>query len=101
MKAGLPRLKWHMLRRRETDPAHLRENLDAGLRAGAALEVELHLPVMVRAPRHGRHDLVEEKRRAVERRAVHATLAKPADVIGRSFGDRAGAGRLAVERQIV
>jgi glycerophosphoryl diester phosphodiesterase len=41
MKAGLPRLKWHMLRRRETDPAHLRENLDAGLRAGAALEVDL------------------------------------------------------------
>jgi glycerophosphoryl diester phosphodiesterase len=41
MKAGLPRLKWHMLRRRESDPAHLRENLDAGLRAGAALEVDL------------------------------------------------------------
>jgi glycerophosphoryl diester phosphodiesterase len=41
MTARLPRLKWHMLRRRVTDPAHLRENLDAGLGAGAALEVDL------------------------------------------------------------
>ena len=41
MSAPLPRLKWHMLRRRATDPAHLRENLDAGLAAGAALEVDL------------------------------------------------------------
>ena len=41
MNEGLPRLKWHMLRRRVTDPAHLRRNLDAGLLAGAALEVDL------------------------------------------------------------
>ncbi len=41
MNSRLPRLKWHMLRRRVSDPAHLRENLDAGLAAGAALEVDL------------------------------------------------------------
>jgi glycerophosphoryl diester phosphodiesterase len=41
MTAALPRLKWHMLRRRVSDPPHLRENLESGLRAGAALEVDL------------------------------------------------------------
>jgi glycerophosphoryl diester phosphodiesterase len=41
MTHALPRLKWHMLRRRATDPAHLRENLEPGLAAGAALEVDL------------------------------------------------------------
>jgi glycerophosphoryl diester phosphodiesterase len=41
MTHALPRLKWHMLRRRATDPAHLRENLEPGLEAGAALEVDL------------------------------------------------------------
>lgn len=41
MSRRLPRLKWHMLRRRFTDPPHLRENLVPGLRAGAALEVDL------------------------------------------------------------
>jgi glycerophosphoryl diester phosphodiesterase len=41
MKAGPPRLKWHMLRRRKSDPPFLRENLHAGLAAGAALEVDL------------------------------------------------------------
>ncbi len=37
-----PRLKWHMLRRRKSDPGHLRANLEAALRAGAACEVDLH-----------------------------------------------------------
>jgi glycerophosphoryl diester phosphodiesterase len=37
----IPRLKWHMLRQRKADPAHLRENLLAGLAAGAALEVDV------------------------------------------------------------
>lgn len=36
-----PRLKWHMLRRRKSDPAHLRANLEAALRAGAACEVDI------------------------------------------------------------
>lgn len=36
-----PRLKWHMLRRRKSDPGHLRANLDDALRAGAACEVDL------------------------------------------------------------
>jgi glycerophosphoryl diester phosphodiesterase len=36
-----PRLKWHKLRRRRSDPAFLRANLVAGLRVGAALEVDL------------------------------------------------------------
>ena len=37
----MPRLKWHMLRRRRSDPPFLRANLAAGLAAGAALEVDL------------------------------------------------------------
>lgn len=37
-----PRLKWHMLRRRKSDPGHLRANLEQALRAGAACEVDLH-----------------------------------------------------------
>lgn len=37
----MPRLKWHMLRRRRSDPPFLRTNLLAGLAAGAALEVDL------------------------------------------------------------
>ncbi len=36
-----PRLKWHMLRRRKSDPGHLRANLEAALLAGAACEVDL------------------------------------------------------------
>ncbi len=41
MSRRAPRLKWHMLRRRRSDPAFLRENLDAALRAGAACEVDI------------------------------------------------------------
>lgn len=41
MMARLPRLKWHMLRRRLEDPPHSRQNLAVGLAAGAALEVDL------------------------------------------------------------
>jgi glycerophosphoryl diester phosphodiesterase len=41
MKRRVPRLKWHMLRRRKSDPGHLRANLEAALRAGAACEVDL------------------------------------------------------------
>lgn len=37
----MPHLKWHMLRRRRSDPPFLRANLVAGLAAGAALEVDL------------------------------------------------------------
>ncbi len=37
-----PRLKWHMLRRRKSDPGHLRANLEQALLAGAACEVDLH-----------------------------------------------------------
>ena len=40
---GAPRLKWHMLRRRAADPAFLRANLHAALRAGAACEVDIAL----------------------------------------------------------
>jgi glycerophosphoryl diester phosphodiesterase len=36
-----PRLKWHKLRRRRSDPPFLRENLEAALRAGAACEVDI------------------------------------------------------------
>lgn len=43
MSRQVPRLKWHMLRRRRDDPAFLRRNLLAGLEAGAALEVDLVL----------------------------------------------------------
>ncbi len=38
-----PRLKWHMLRRRKSDAAFLRENLVAALREGAACEVDIVL----------------------------------------------------------
>lgn len=38
-----PRLKWHMLRRKSSDPAFLRENLRAALLAGAACEVDIVL----------------------------------------------------------
>ncbi len=41
MKRRVPRLKWHMLRRRKSDPGHLRANLEAALRAGAACEVDI------------------------------------------------------------
>ena len=41
MSRRLPRLKWHMLRRRRDDPPFFRRNLAAGLEAGAALEVDL------------------------------------------------------------
>jgi glycerophosphoryl diester phosphodiesterase len=37
----LPRLKWHMLRRRKSDTPFLRENLMSALRAEAACEVDL------------------------------------------------------------
>lgn len=37
-----PRLKWHMLRRRKSDPGHFRANLEQALLAGAACEVDLH-----------------------------------------------------------
>jgi len=37
-----PRLKWHMLRRRRSDPGHFRPNLEQALRLGAACEVDLH-----------------------------------------------------------
>jgi glycerophosphoryl diester phosphodiesterase len=43
MSRKLPRLKWHMLRRRQDDSAFLRRNLVAGLDAGAALEIDLVL----------------------------------------------------------
>lgn len=38
---NLPRLKWHMLRRRKSDAAFLRDNLRAALAAGAACEVDI------------------------------------------------------------
>lgn len=41
MTGGLPRLKWHMLRRRRSDPAFLRANLAAGLDTDASLEVDV------------------------------------------------------------
>ena len=39
----VPRVKWHMLRRRKSDAAFLRENLTAALRSGAACEVDIVL----------------------------------------------------------
>ncbi len=41
MTGRSPRLKWHMLRRKRDDPPFLRANLEAGLVAGAALEVDI------------------------------------------------------------
>ena len=41
MKRTCPRLKWHMLRRRRSDPAFLRANLVAALEQGAACEVDI------------------------------------------------------------
>jgi glycerophosphoryl diester phosphodiesterase len=41
MKPQRPRLKWHQLKRRRSDPPFMRANLEAGLAAGAALEVDL------------------------------------------------------------
>jgi glycerophosphoryl diester phosphodiesterase len=41
MTRRVPRLKWHMLRRRKSDPGHLRANLDAALDARAACEVDI------------------------------------------------------------
>ncbi|MEJ1158445.1 glycerophosphodiester phosphodiesterase [Prosthecomicrobium sp. N25] len=43
MTGPLPRLKWHMLRRRKTEPAHQRDSLRAALEAGAACEVDVVL----------------------------------------------------------
>ena len=40
-----PRLKWHKLRRRRSDAPFSRQNLAAGLTAGAALEVDLVVTV--------------------------------------------------------
>jgi glycerophosphoryl diester phosphodiesterase len=37
----VPRLKWHQLRRRRSDPVFLRANLEAALASGAACEVDL------------------------------------------------------------
>lgn len=41
MMGSPPRLKWHMLRRRRSDPPHARPNLAAGLDAHASLEVDI------------------------------------------------------------
>jgi glycerophosphoryl diester phosphodiesterase len=41
MSRRLPRVKWHMLRRRKSDPPFLRDNLAAALAAGAACEVDI------------------------------------------------------------
>jgi glycerophosphoryl diester phosphodiesterase len=41
MRNARPRLKWHKLRRRRTDPAFSRANLEAGLAARAPIEVDL------------------------------------------------------------
>ena len=41
MTTTLPRLKWHRLRRRATDASHLLANLEPGLRAPAAVEVDI------------------------------------------------------------
>lgn len=41
MRPRLPRLKWHQLRRRRSDPPFLRRNLEEALRTGAACEVDL------------------------------------------------------------
>ena len=40
-RQAAPRVKWHMLRRRKSDAAFLRENLTAALRCGAACEVDI------------------------------------------------------------
>lgn len=42
MRRPPPRLKWHMLRRRRSDPGHLRANLEQALLAAAACEVDIH-----------------------------------------------------------
>jgi glycerophosphoryl diester phosphodiesterase len=54
-----PRLKWHMLRRRKADPPHLRANLEAALRSGAACEVD----IVFTADGHGvcLHDMTLER----------------------------------------
>ncbi len=44
-RRALPRIKWHMLRRRKSDAPFLRENLVAALRAGAACEVDLQFTI--------------------------------------------------------
>jgi glycerophosphoryl diester phosphodiesterase len=41
MKPLRPRLKWHQLKQRRSDAPFVRANLEAGLAAGAALEVDL------------------------------------------------------------
>ena len=43
MRREPPRLKWHQLRRRRSDPVFLRANLDAALATRAACEVDLVL----------------------------------------------------------
>jgi glycerophosphoryl diester phosphodiesterase len=43
MRREPPRLKWHQLRRRRTDPVFLRGNLEAALASRAACEVDLVL----------------------------------------------------------
>lgn len=43
MRSEPPRLKWHQLRRRRSDPVFLRANLDAALASRAACEVDLVL----------------------------------------------------------
>jgi hypothetical protein len=40
---SLVRLKWHNLRRRADEPGGLRTNLEAGLKSGAVIEVDIRL----------------------------------------------------------
>ena len=67
----VPRLKWHMLRRRKSDPPFLRENLVAALRAGAACEVDVQLS------RDGHalclHDRTFDRETTGSGRVAHAT----------------------------
>lgn len=45
MTRMVPRLKWHMLRRRRSDPGHLRANLALALEEGAVCEVDIRFTV--------------------------------------------------------
>lgn len=87
MRRSPPRLKWHQLRRRRSDPAFLRANLTAALAIGAACEVDLvatadaHLVCLhdltLDAETTGNGAVAEAERAAIERMQQRALDGTP------------------------
>ena len=74
MSHFVPRLKWHMLRRRKSDPSFLRENLASALHASAACEVD----IVITADGHALclHDKTLDRETTGQGRVADATRAQ-------------------------